>query len=456
MDEVLRLPGVVGLIEAGQPRWAVVAAVREEIARVRGVVRGGAGAGTENRRQATGDRQQGTGDTSTSTEVEVGRIAAGVAARLRPGLCRVINATGVVLHTNLGRAPLAQAALDRIVAIGSGYSNLEYDLAAGERGARERHVQALAELVGAEAALVVNNCAGAVLLALTALAAGRDVVVSRGELIEIGGGFRIPDVMAASGARLVEVGTTNKTRALDYEVALRPETALLMKVHRSNFAIVGFTTEASVAELAALGAPRQVPVLVDLGSGAMAEIHGEPTAATTLAAGADLVAISGDKLLGGPQAGILLGRRGLVTRCARHPLYRALRPSKLELAALEATTELWRDGREAEIPTWAMLTASPDVVRARAEAVVAAAGGGLDIVAVVSKLGGGTLPLAELPSFAIALPEQAEPALRAGSPPVIGRIEGGRLLLDLRTVADSEVALLARAVAGHASAETST
>ncbi len=424
VDEVLRLPGVAGLLEAGAPRWAVVAAVREEIARVRAVVRGG------------------STSTSTSTEVEIVRIAAGVAARLQPGLRKVINATGVILHTNLGRAPLAPAAIARIVEIASGYSNLEYDLAAGERGARERHVQALAELAGAEAALVVNNCAGAVLLALSALAAGREVIVSRGELIEIGGGFRIPDVMAASGAHLVEVGTTNKTRALDYEVALRPETALLMKVHRSNFAIVGFTTEATVAELAALGAPRQLPVLVDLGSGAMAATHGEPTAATTLAAGADLVAISGDKLLGGPQAGILLGRRDLVTRCARHPLYRALRPSKLELAALEATTELWRDGREAEIPTWAMLTASPDVVRARAEAVVAAAGGGLDIVPVVSKLGGGTLPLVELPSFAIALPEQAEPALRAGTPPVIGRLEGGRLLLDLRTVADTEIEAL--------------
>ena len=426
VDEVLRLPGVAGLLEAGAPRWAVVAAVREEIARVRAVVRGGSTSTS----------------TSTSTEVEIVRIAAGVAARLQPGLRKVINATGVILHTNLGRAPLAPAAIARIVEIASGYSNLEYDLAAGERGARERHVQALAELAGAEAALVVNNCAGAVLLALSALAAGREVIVSRGELIEIGGGFRIPDVMAASGAHLVEVGTTNKTRALDYEVALRPETALLMKVHRSNFAIVGFTTEATVAELAALGAPRQLPVLVDLGSGAMAATHGEPTAATTLAAGADLVAISGDKLLGGPQAGILLGRRDLVTRCARHPLYRALRPSKLELAALEATAELWRDGREAEIPTWAMLTASPDVVRARAEAVVAAAGGGLDIVPVVSKLGGGTLPLVELPSFAIALPEQAEPALRAGTPPVIGRLEGGRLLLDLRTVADTEIEAL--------------
>ena len=279
----------------------------------------------------------------------------------------MINATGVIVHTNLGRAPLAAAALDQVADVARGYSNLEYDLDAGGRGSRQTHVaDLLRRLTGAEAALVVNNNAAAVMLALAALAEGREVIVSRGELIEIGDGFRIPDVLARSGAQLREVGTTNRTRAADYENAIGPETAVLLRVHQSNFRVVGFTEQPSVTELAQVAQSHKVVLVDDLGSGALVDVGDEPTARASLAGGADLVCFSGDKLLGGPQAGIVVGRADLVERLRRHPLQRALRADKLTLAALEGTLRLALD-RPEEIPVLRMLREPPESVRARAE-----------------------------------------------------------------------------------------
>src|SRR6266480_1618414 len=288
------------------------------------------------------------------------------AARARH-LRRVINATGVIVHTNLGRAPLAEAALDRVREIARGYSNLEYDLAAGGRGSRQDHVaDSLRRLTGAEAALVVNNNAAAVLLALAALAEGREVLVSRGELIEIGDGFRIPDVLERSGATLHEVGTTNRTRATDYETAIGPETAVLLRVHQSNFRVVGFTEQPSLEDLAQVARRHELPLVDDLGSGVLVDVGDEPTARSSLAAGADLVCFSGDKLLGGPQAGIVVGRAELVERLRRHPLHRAVRADKLTLAALEGTLRLYLDGPE-RIPVLRMLREDDGAVRTRAE-----------------------------------------------------------------------------------------
>src|SRR5437868_14314168 len=305
------------------------------------------------------------------------RVDAELAALRAPRLRRVLNATGVIVHTNLGRAPLAKAALERVVEAGRGYSNLEYDLVDGVRGSRQDHVSAiLRRLTGAEAALVVNNNAGAMLLALAALAEGREVLVSRGELIEIGDGFRIPDVLVRSGARLVEVGTTTRTPSADYERAIGEHTALLLRVHQSNFRLVGFTEQPSLAELAAVARRHGLPLLDDLGSGALVELSDEPTAQASLAAGADLVAFSGDKLLGGPQAGIVVGRADLVERLRRHPLHRALRADKLGLAALEGTLLLYLDPERAarEIPVLRMLKEDAAAVHARAERLAAAVG----------------------------------------------------------------------------------
>src|SRR5882724_9519280 len=299
----------------------------------------------------------------------VARLQDELRAARTPHLRRVINATGVIVHTNLGRAPLAEAALDRVREIARGYSNLEYDLAAGGRGSRQDHVaESLRRLTGAEAALVVNNNAAAVLLALAALAEGRDVLVSRGELIEIGDGFRIPDVLERSGARLREVGTTNRTRASDYEAAIGPETAVLLRVHQSNFRVVGFTEQPSLRELADVARRHDLPLVDDLGSGALIDMGDEPTARASLAAGADLVCFSGDKLLGGPQAGIVLGRADLVDRLRRHPLQRALRADKLTLAALEGTLALYLDPERARraIPVLRMLGEPAGAVEARA------------------------------------------------------------------------------------------
>jgi L-seryl-tRNA(Ser) seleniumtransferase len=361
-----------------------------------------------------------------------------------PRLRRVINATGVIVHTNLGRAPLAETALDRVREIARGYSNLEYDVAAGGRGSRQDHVAGiLRRLTGAEAALVVNNNAAAVMLALAALAEGREVLVSRGELIEIGDGFRIPDVLERSGARLREVGTTNRTRASDYEAAIGPETALLLRVHQSNFRVVGFTAQPLLRELADVARRHGLPFVDDLGSGALVDIGDEPTARASLAAGADLVCFSGDKLLGGPQAGIIVGRAELVEKLRQHPLQRALRADKLTLAALEGTLALAVDAPN-EIPVLRMLREPPEAVRARAERLAALVGG--EVEEAIARAGGGSLPLTELPSFACAVEEELAAKLRAGDPPVIAVVRDGRTLLDCRTLTDGEAEEVAEAV----------
>jgi L-seryl-tRNA(Ser) seleniumtransferase len=391
-------------------------------------------------------------------EIQAGADPGDLAARLReeladarrPRLRRVLNATGVVVHTNLGRAPLAAEALARVVDAACGYSNLEYDLAEGSRGSRQDHVAAvLRRLTGAESALVVNNNAGAVLLALAALAEGREVVVSRGELIEIGDGFRIPDVLARSGARLVEVGTTNRTRAADYERAIGPETALLLRVHQSNFRVVGFEERPRLEEVAAVARRHDLPVVDDLGSGHVSPSNtvllsqAEPTARESLAAGADLVCFSGDKLLGGPQAGIVLGNAELIERLRRHPLQRALRIDKLSLAALEGTLLLHLEAPE-QIPVLRTLGQGAATVRARAERLAAATGG--EVEETVGRVGGGALPLAELPSFACSLEDAIAAPLREGEPPVVGVVRDGRLLLDCLTLTDEEADEAAAAV----------
>lgn len=375
------------------------------------------------------------GDLTTRLREELDRARS-------PRLRRVINATGVIVHTNLGRAPLAAEAIARVAEVARGYSNLEYDLSSGARGSRQDHIaDILRRLTGAEAALVVNNNAAAVLLALAALAEGREVLVSRGELIEIGDGFRIPDVLARSGARLHEVGTTNRTRAADYERAIDADTAVMLRVHQSNFRVVGFTELPPLAQLASVARRHELPLVDDLGSGVLVELADEPSAKESLAAGADLVTFSGDKLLGGPQAGIVVGRADLVERLRRHPLQRALRADKLTLAALEGTLALYLDAPE-RIPVLRMLR--DDGVRARAERLASLTGGAVE--ETVARVGGGALPLAELPSFACALEEGLATPLRSAEPPVVGIFRDGKLLLDCRTLADDEVEEVAAAV----------
>ena len=391
------------------------------------------------------------GDLRAALEAEVEGLRA-------PRLRRVLNATGVIVHTNLGRAPLPASALDRVREVASGYSNLEYSLEEGARGSRQAHVSAiLGRLTGAEAALVVNNNAGAMLLALAALAEGREVLVSRGELIEIGDGFRIPDVLARSGARLVEVGTTNRTSAADYERAVGPETALILRVHQSNFRVVGFTDRPSLADVADVARLHDLPLVDDLGSGNLVPSNNlllgdEPSARESLEAGADLVCFSGDKLLGGPQAGIVVGRAELVERLRRHPLQRALRADKLTLAALEATLTLYLDPTRAraEIPVLRMIDEPAGAVRARAERLAGLVGGTVE--ETVARVGGGALPLVELESFACAVEESLARPLRLGEPPVVGVVRDGRLLLDCRTLAEGEIDEVAAAAAAAAAA----
>ena len=383
--------------------------------------------------------------------VDPGDLAVAARAELErlqtPSLRQVLNATGVIVHTNLGRAPLAPSAVHRLAELARTYSNLELDLESGARGSRQDHAAGLLRrLTGAEAALVVNNNAAAVLLALAALAEGREVVVSRGELVEIGDGFRIPDVLARSGARMVEVGTTNRTRPADYERAIGPETALLLRVHPSNYRVVGFTQSVETRELAQIAKRAALPLVDDLGSGALLDVGDEPTASSSLAAGADLVCFSGDKLLGGPQAGIVVGRADLVERLRRHPLQRALRADKLTLVALEETLALYADPVRArrEIPVLRMLDEPVEAVRERAERLAGLIGG--EVEETVARVGGGALPLAELPSAAAAIEERLAAPLRLGSPPVVGIVRDGRLLLDARTLTAEEVDEVARAV----------
>jgi L-seryl-tRNA(Ser) seleniumtransferase len=375
------------------------------------------------------------------------RAHAAAARQSAPRLRRVVNATGVVLHTNLGRAPLAPAALDRVREVAAGYSNLEYDLENGARGFRHDHLAAhLRRLTGAEDALVVNNNAAAMLLALVALAEGREVIVSRGELVEIGDGFRIPDILVRSGARLREVGTTNRTRATDYEAAIGPDTAAILRVHQSNFRMVGFAERPSLAELAGIARAAELPLVDDLGSGCLVELEDEPLASDSIAAGSDLVSFSGDKLLGGPQAGIVCGSASLVAKLRRHPLQRALRPDKLTLAALEGTLLLYADRERAheEIPAQRMLREPLGAVRARAERLAELVAG--DVVESVSRAGGGALPLSSVPSAAVELELELAERLRGAEPPVIALVRGGRTVLDCRTIADGEVEPVAAAV----------
>jgi L-seryl-tRNA(Ser) seleniumtransferase len=465
-EQLRALPPAHALLEssAGRdlaralPHEAARAAVRRVLEALRGEVLAG---------HAPGDRAALTRRALELLETEATRARI---PRLRP----VINATGVVLHTNLGRAPLGGEVLDHVARVSRGYATLEYDLAQGRRGHRDRLISELcASLVGAEDALVVNNNAAAVLLAATALAAGREVVISRGELVEIGGGFRVPEIIAACGARLVEVGTTNRTRAADYERALTPATAMILKVHRSNFALLGFTAEASVRELAAVARARGVPLVEDIGSGALVDtralgLPAEPMPRASIAEGADVVMFSGDKLMGGPQAGLIAGRRAWIDTLRRHPLARAMRPGRIVLAALEATLRIYAEGRAREaIPALAMLGASVDEVRARAEALAEAARAlvpgeataQLALERTEARVGGGSMPAATLPSWALAVrahddahAARIERALREhGDPPVIARIAGGRVLLDARTISDVEIAAaacgLARALA---------
>ncbi|MGZ4109381.1 MAG: L-seryl-tRNA(Sec) selenium transferase [Actinomycetota bacterium] len=380
------------------------------------------------------------------------------AAAVAAGLSPAINATGVILHTGLGRAPLPADALDAVVRAARGYTDLEVDRTTGARGRRTSRAETLlVAMTGAEAALVVNNGAAALLLALAALARGKQVIVSRGELIEIGGEFRIPDILAASGAKLVEIGTTNRTRLSDYRAAIGPRTGLVLKVHPSNYRVVGFTATPSAADLAALARRAQIPFVYDLGSGLLdraAELPpDEPTAAEALRDGADLVVFSGDKLLGGPQAGIALGRADLIERLRRHPIARAVRVDKLQTAALERVLlHLERDERDA-LPVWRMLRERTSDVKRRAERIAAALDGGRATVAVrrsEAAIGGGSVPGSSLPSWAVELEVEDAAALaarlRTGNPSVFCRIDGATVGFDARTVADEEVDDLVRAI----------
>jgi L-seryl-tRNA(Ser) seleniumtransferase len=423
---------------AGYPRALVVEEVRGVIEELRQAIAAG--------QRENGQPSQGSAGFEPEIAAEVGRR---LARRARPSLRRVINATGVILHTNLGRAPLSAGALEAIAATAGGYTNLEYDLAAGRRGKRDTHAAApLEKLLGAPA-IVVNNNAAAIFLVLNELAAGGEVVVSRGELIEIGDGFRIPDILSKSGARLCEVGTTNRTRLEDYRVAIGEATRLLLRVHPSNFRIVGFTTRPALEELVALSRETGLPLVEDLGSGCLYDFErlglaGEPPVTASLAAGVDVVTFSGDKLLGGPQAGVIAGRQELMARIRRNPLFRALRADKLAYAALEATLRDYLLERYDQIPVLRMARQTAEELRARAERFIDSLDEGfparVESIAGESVLGGGSTPGQGLPATLVAIAPtgttagQLEERLRHGIPPVLARVEDERLLLDLRTV----------------------
>jgi L-seryl-tRNA(Ser) seleniumtransferase len=437
VDQLLGDPSIRELIPSYGHRLTVTA-VRETLAQVREEVRGGAPV--------------------PEREVLAARAAALLRERLASTLRPVVNATGVVIHTNLGRAPLSDAACAAMQAAARGYSNLEYDLLAGQRGDRTVHAECLlCELTGAEAALVVNNNAGAVLLALTGLAQRRGVLISRGQLVEIGGGFRVPDVMAQSGARLIEVGTTNRTHRRDYERALAEEedAALIFRAHHSNFRMLGFTAEVALAELVEIAQARNLPVIDDLGSGALLDtaefgLAHEPMVQESVAAGAALVCFSGDKLLGGPQAGIVVGKAEFVDSLKYHPLTRALRCDKLCLAALQETLMHYlRDEAIAQVPVWRMIAAPSDDLARRARRwrrLLARDGVSAEVIDGQSTVGGGSLPGETLPTRLLALqvadPDGVVAALRTGDPPVLARIEEDRLVLDPRTVLPEEERVL--------------
>jgi L-seryl-tRNA(Ser) seleniumtransferase len=461
VDELLRRREVATLVfEAALP--VLTAWIRESLSDLR-------------RRVRSGD----LGAAGVASEIEAlpGRLRERAAALARAPLRRVINATGVVVHTNLGRSPLPAGALEAVVAASGSYSNLEYDLAGGARGSRMAHLErASSALFAGRSLLAVNNNAAGVLLVLNTLAEGGEVILSRGEMVEIGGSFRIPDVMAKAGARLREVGTTNRTRLSDYREAMGSDTALLAKVHTSNYRIVGFVEETPVEEIAALAREKGIPFLVDEGSGYMgvaggAHMRGEPSVGGLLEAGASLVTFSGDKLLGGPQAGLIVGDPALVSRCARNPLARALRVDKMTLAALAWTLAEYAAGRAQEtLPVLGMLQATPESIGARAAAIAArlSASAVTDEPGVeervaarvearvedgTSRVGGGAAPMRELPTRVLAIRPLGksaaafEESLRGQDPPVIARIEAGRVLLDLRTVDPSEDELVAAALA---------
>jgi L-seryl-tRNA(Ser) seleniumtransferase len=455
IERLRRRPGVRAL-EARFGAEATVGALRAAAAAVRSAM-------------ARGEMTLPT-DASVLAEIE-SAAEVELSRAFRPSLERVINATGVVIHTNLGRAPLADTAVEQVAAVARSYSTLEYDVARGMRGRRDVHAQALlCRLTGASAAVVVNNNAAATLLMLAALAAGREVIVSRGELVEIGGGFRVPDVMAQSGAGLREVGTTNKTRSADYAAAITDRTALILRVHPSNFRIEGFTERPRLADLVALGKKFNIPIAEDLGSGCLGPVptpspvrpasvplH-EPAVGDSLAAGVDLCCFSGDKLLGGPQAGIIVGRPDLIERIRRHPLMRALRVDKMTYAALEATLIEYAAGRATEtVPVQRMLALSRDEIRDRAERLVESIRGLRDwqagLIDGVSAVGGGSAPGVELPTVLVAVektglsPDALEERLRRLTPPLIARIERDRLVLDLRTVPPGEDATIAELLA---------
>ena len=436
VDRLLREPGISALLQTA-PRNVVVAAVREVLTAAR-------------------DRAV---EPPPDWAAEVGRR---VALRTTPSLQPVINATGVVLHTNLGRAPLAAAALAAIHASAAGYSTLEYDLASGQRGSRVDHCRGLlAELTGADDALAVNNAAGALVLALNQVADGREVIISRGELIEIGGSFRIPEILEKSGAILHEVGTTNRTHLDDYAAALSPRAGAILTVHQSNFEQRGFVTAPEPRALAELAHRHQLPYLYDIGSGLLADLSPwglttEPRVNDAVTSGADLVLFSGDKLLGGPQAGCLVGQRELIARCRGNPFARAFRADKLTLAALEATLTLYHDPEEArrEIPVLAMLTADPRSLAERAHRLAALLPRQIrsDVVPGESAVGGGSFPGAVLSTFLVALDPEPSGAdalafrLRTGAPPVVARVGDGKLLFDPRTLSDEDLPRVARAV----------
>ncbi|MFA5866673.1 MAG: L-seryl-tRNA(Sec) selenium transferase [Actinomycetota bacterium] len=437
VDELLKASAVVRLLKK-YPRSVVVDAVRQAVNNARDQV---------NQEEKMAEKAVEAKALAREAEKLADKV-------MRPSLRRVVNATGVVVHTNLGRSILPEAAIDAIREVAGAYSNTEFDVEAGKRGSRHDHVAGLlTKLTGAEAAIAVNNNAAAVLLALSALAKGKEAIVSRGQLVEIGGSFRIPDVMRQSGAKLVEVGATNKTHAKDYRAAITPRTGLIMRAHPSNFQVVGFSAEVPLAEMVGIARENGLMVLDDLGSGVMIDVGKaglppEPTVNESVEAGVDVVTFSGDKLLGGPQAGIAVGSARAINKMKKHPLARAVRIDKMTLAALEATLKLYFDEAKAikEIPTLAALFAKPAFLMKRADKLTAdikkAAGSGVkaDSVKDTSKAGGGALPLAEMPTAAVRLSvdglsaNKLEAALRRHEPPVIGRIKDGALLLDLRTI----------------------